>query len=424
MVCLVPDSGRACGTRRHLLTPGRDRARATTRPARTPRGVRGSDKLPRMPDPVVLFVHDRPEARMQAEAALGGSGARLVTADDPARAERLADEHHPRLVIADIAAARWASSLVGRLRSPGEHLPALALVATFESEPQAFQSGAVAFVSLPVAPTDGRALAALVRDDAGLATLTEAVERAQIRGGGEQALQSLTDLIATSRDAVLAWAQYHAAALLLQQGKLQEALEDLSALTDEQPAFWRAHERLAAIWEIAGDPVSAERHHANARAIRADLEREAAAAVESRAKATQPAVIVEPPPPRKDVIIADDSDLVRDMLADVLERAGYRVRQAGTGKEALDLARASRPDIMILDGLMPGKTGFDACKEVKEDLYPRNPPKVLIFSAIYTKQRQRSEAMSLYRVDEVLAKPTDKPLDEAEILGAIRRHLG
>lgn len=404
--------------------------------------------------PSLLLMHPAPDVRARVRASFAGLPVHLVTTADAGTAGSMATAG-TRLIITEVAQASWARGLADALRASGTQLPALALLAPFEAEPQAFQAGAVALVSHPLAPAEAQALAALASAPESLAALSEAMAHSRIRGGSGKALELLAGLIARESGAALAWAQYHSAALLLTEGKLQEALEELSALVDEQPSFWRAHERLAAVWDVADDPDAAKRHRALAADIRQRLQAESdsalaahpppAAPEATRAEVWTPTPEASAPagasvqtatpdiasgpasaaplPHQADIIVADDSELVREMVTDVLERAGYLVRQASNGSEALELARAKRPDIMILDGLMPGKTGFDACKEIKEVMYPRNAPKVLIFSAIYTKQRQRSEAVSLYKVDEVLAKPTDKPLDEAELLAMVRRHL-
>jgi CheY-like chemotaxis protein len=381
--------------------------------------------------PLILLVHAGDDARSRARAAFAGLPVELRAERDTAAAEAcLATGGRIAVLVTDVSQARWAVGALGALRSDPGTLPALAVFATFQAEPQAFQAGAVVMLTHPLAPSEAQALAALAGHPESLGPLCAAV-------AGTKSLDALTKLIASESGPALAWAQYHAAAVLLAEGKLQEALEDLSALVDEQPAFWRAHERLAGIWDIAGDPEVATRHRGIADSIRERLARESDAALAAHPPAAEPAPAPDAPPvapladapplpraPEADIIVADDSELVREMLADVLQRAGFSVRLATDGQQALDLARAQRPDALILDGLMPGKTGFDACKEIKDVLYPGNPPKVLIFSAIYTKLRQRNEAVSLYKVDEVLAKPTDKPLDEDELLAALRRHLG
>ncbi len=403
-----------------------------------------------MPPAVILFLHDRPALRAQARAAFGGAPASLVTARHAEEAAARVAEVNPVLIVADAERLEAARDVLGALPADRRDL-SLAAVSSLAAEPQAFQAGAIALMSAPISPAEAAEIAEVAAAPAEQrAALRAALERATDPAGAAAALRDLRDVASRSRGALAAWALYHAAALLLTSGQLQEALEELSALTDERPRFWRAHDRLAGIWEIAGDPDSAARHRAIARQLvaelAADAERACAAHPEALdeapfepagagpepSPAAEAAEAAEPATPaapakgssRADIVVADDSELVREMLADTLERAGYSVRQAASGTEAVELARTKRPDLMILDGLMPGKTGFDACKEIKDSVCRDRPPKILIFSAIYTKQRQKTEAVSLYGVDEVLAKPTNKPLDEAEILDAIRRHIG
>jgi CheY-like chemotaxis protein len=123
---------------------------------------------------------------------------------------------------------------------------------------------------------------------------------------------------------------------------------------------------------------------------------------------------------RPTILLADDSELALAIITEQLQSAGYRVLTAVNGKEAIALAREERPDLLVLDGLMPGATGFDVCRTVKKDVYPEDPPNVLILSAIYTKRRQKTEAMSVYGVDDVIAKSTDN----AALLTAVQRYVG
>lgn len=65
------------------------------------------------------------------------------------------------------------------------------------------------------------------------------------------------------------------------------------------------------------------------------------------------------------VLIADDTELYRVQLADILEGAGYEVvGTADNGRDALIMARRFRPDIAILDIVMPGMNGLEAAREI------------------------------------------------------------
>ena len=58
------------------------------------------------------------------------------------------------------------------------------------------------------------------------------------------------------------------------------------------------------------------------------------------------------------VLIADDLDVSRRRLSIILSRQGYRALEAGDGDEALRLMRSERPDVAIIDLLMPEMDGF------------------------------------------------------------------
>ncbi len=65
------------------------------------------------------------------------------------------------------------------------------------------------------------------------------------------------------------------------------------------------------------------------------------------------------------VLIADDEPNILISLEFLLEREGYTVRLARDGQEALDAILADPPDLVLLDVMMPRKTGFDVCQEVR-----------------------------------------------------------
>ena len=70
------------------------------------------------------------------------------------------------------------------------------------------------------------------------------------------------------------------------------------------------------------------------------------------------------------VMLVDDHEIMRDGLREVLQRAGDYdvVGQAGDGEAAVRVARSLRPDVIIMDVMMPIKNGFDACREITEAL--------------------------------------------------------
>ena len=69
----------------------------------------------------------------------------------------------------------------------------------------------------------------------------------------------------------------------------------------------------------------------------------------------------------KHVLIADDEPNIVISLEFLMKREGYRVLVARDGNEALETARREKPDLVLLDVMMPGKTGFEVCQAVRAD---------------------------------------------------------
>lgn len=70
--------------------------------------------------------------------------------------------------------------------------------------------------------------------------------------------------------------------------------------------------------------------------------------------------------PRK-ILIADDDDNIRELIQLTLEDEGYEIHTAKNGKEAEKIAFEIRPDLIILDVMMPEKTGYEVCEELRKN---------------------------------------------------------
>jgi putative two-component system response regulator len=78
------------------------------------------------------------------------------------------------------------------------------------------------------------------------------------------------------------------------------------------------------------------------------------------------------------VLVADDTETVRTLFAQLLGNEGYRVITACDGEEALEAARAHRPDLFLLDVRMPGHDGLEVCRRLKAAAETRFAPVILI----------------------------------------------
>ena len=64
-------------------------------------------------------------------------------------------------------------------------------------------------------------------------------------------------------------------------------------------------------------------------------------------------------------LVVDDDDDIRDLLVHVLEKSGIEVRSAGTGAEAVEVARSFDPDLVTLDLSLPDVDGTEVCREIR-----------------------------------------------------------
>ena len=81
------------------------------------------------------------------------------------------------------------------------------------------------------------------------------------------------------------------------------------------------------------------------------------------------------------VLVVDDDVNIRRLMIAALKREGYALIEATNGREALDCMRATHPDVVLLDLMMPVLSGWDVLKERKEDAELRRIP-VIIVSAV------------------------------------------
>ncbi|HJS53601.1 MAG TPA: GAF domain-containing protein, partial [Chitinophagaceae bacterium] len=104
------------------------------------------------------------------------------------------------------------------------------------------------------------------------------------------------------------------------------------------------------------------------------------------------------------ILIVDDDDSIRSLLNQELGEAGYIIMEAGNGKEALECVRNQKPDLIILDIMMPEMNGFDVAAVLKNDPQTMDIP-IIVLSVVQDKTRGFRIG-----VDRYLTKPIDTGL--------------
>jgi DNA-binding response OmpR family regulator len=93
----------------------------------------------------------------------------------------------------------------------------------------------------------------------------------------------------------------------------------------------------------------------------------------------------------KKVLVVDDEFEIRDLLSRFLAEEGYEVILASNGEEALELAERENPQVILLDIWMPGFSGIEACKRLKENEKTRFIP-VIVATALWDTYEEAVEA--------------------------------
>jgi len=102
------------------------------------------------------------------------------------------------------------------------------------------------------------------------------------------------------------------------------------------------------------------------------------------------------------VLVVDDSKTVRNVLQKMLQQGGFDTVEAADGKSAVEQARAHRPDLIIMDVVMPGMNGFQATRKLRKAAETRDIP-IIIMSG----NEQATEEFWVIRIgaNDFMAKP-------------------
>lgn len=106
---------------------------------------------------------------------------------------------------------------------------------------------------------------------------------------------------------------------------------------------------------------------------------------------------------KKVVLIVDDEEDILKLVSKIVTKAGYDYLTVNNGSEAIPLITKHKPDLIILDAMLPGVHGFDICKQIKSSDLAYIP--VLIVSAIYKGWEFETEIINIYKADKFIEKP-------------------
>ena len=121
-------------------------------------------------------------------------------------------------------------------------------------------------------------------------------------------------------------------------------------------------------------------------------------------------------PETQSILIVDDAPANLRLLSQMLNAHGYKVRAVTSGARAIEATRASPPDLILLDIMMPDIDGFTTCGQLKADERTRDIPVIFISALDATEEKIR--AFTAGGVDYVT-----KPFHPEEVLARVQTHL-
>jgi CheY-like chemotaxis protein len=120
---------------------------------------------------------------------------------------------------------------------------------------------------------------------------------------------------------------------------------------------------------------------------------------------------------KKKILVVDDSRTALFMVTTILRKERYELVTASDGEQALEMAASERPDLILMDVIMPRKTGFEACRELKRREDTRAIPVILVTTR---GEGENVEAGFQSGCNDYVTKP----INALELLTKVREHMG
>ncbi|MAU51031.1 MAG: two-component system response regulator [Roseovarius sp.] len=119
----------------------------------------------------------------------------------------------------------------------------------------------------------------------------------------------------------------------------------------------------------------------------------------------------------KKVLLIEDEPNIIEAISFILSRDGWEVKTHANGHDAMDAVRRRAPDLIILDVMLPGKSGYDILGEIRHDADYASTPVLMLTARGQTRDRELAERAGVNRY-------MTKPFSNADVLAAVRDLVG
>ncbi|MEM5871249.1 MAG: response regulator [Candidatus Aenigmatarchaeota archaeon] len=121
---------------------------------------------------------------------------------------------------------------------------------------------------------------------------------------------------------------------------------------------------------------------------------------------------------KKKIMIVDDEANLRELVSAILEQEGYEVITAEDGKDALEKLKKVKPDLILLDMMMPGMSGREVCERIRADPKTKDL-KVAFLTVARFSEIGKSELKKMNVIDYIT-----KPFDNQDLVKRVKKIVG
>lgn len=115
----------------------------------------------------------------------------------------------------------------------------------------------------------------------------------------------------------------------------------------------------------------------------------------------------------KHVLLVEDELNIIEAIRFLLSREGWQVDTHSNGADAVDVIRAKKPDLVVLDVMLPGKSGFEILEDLRADTQTQDLPVLMLTARGQSRDREMAEKAGVSRF-------MTKPFSNTEVLTAVR----
>jgi len=120
----------------------------------------------------------------------------------------------------------------------------------------------------------------------------------------------------------------------------------------------------------------------------------------------------------KKILVVDDELSMRDLAVAILEKAGFEVEVASSGRECLKMLELEKPDLILMDVMMPGMDGKETTKKIREN--PKTKRVKIAFLTVVLKAELDKKDLKKFKISDFIIKP----FDNNDLIQRVKRLVG